>query len=930
MINVAFFARAAATAIPALLQSYWALSVRPQKQHFIGDLAAHAHYKDGMRTNDQIAIRLSDYAPFPFLINHVSLAFALDPDRTIVSSRLIIERRGDASANDAPLHLDGENIELIELLLDGKPVPTDQYSITESGLTIAQVPDSFRLETKVAFSPLTNTALSGLYMSGGRYCTQCEAEGFRRITFWPDRPDVMSRFHVRVEAPKADFPILLSNGNPVAHGAYEDGRHWAAWDDPHPKPSYLFALVAGDFDSIEDSFTTMSAKNVDLTIYVDKGQADQAYYAMDALKRSMTWDEEVFGREYDLDVFNIVAVSDFNAGAMENKGLNIFNSALLMADAQTATDADFEAIESVVAHEYFHNWSGNRVTCRDWFQLSLKEGFTVFRDQEFTSDQRSRAVKRIKDVKTLRARQFAEDNGPLAHPVRPLSYVKIDNFYTATVYEKGAEVIRVLQSLIGTQAFSEGAELYFADNDGTAATIEDWLSAMRTASGNTLSGIERWYDQAGTPTLQVTYTHDPIAKTLTLNMRQHTPDTPGQAGKSWVPLPIRLAFFGGDGAPARLSLAGTQAQADDWLVPMASETLNLVFEGAHAHVVPSLLRGFSSPVRIETNLSEADLALLAACDTDPFVRWDSSQTIARNVLLEAGACAMEGRPIIIGDALGTAFAGALADAHRDPAFAALMLRLPDLGELMQLRSDCDPEALMLGRKAVRAILADQLDEQLNATFAAYDPAKVFSPDSESAGQRALASAVLDLMTAAGNDRAALRGENFFYAARNMTDMMAALDALSQIGGGRFEAALSEFKDRFHNNALVMDKWFRIQAMASSSDGVETFNRLRKDPGFNLLNPNRVRALGSSFAMGNQSQFHRKDGAGYRALCDLIGDVDTVNSAVAARLCTMLETSTRVEGGRRAHASRAIDSLISRNSLSANAREILEKIKSAFQ
>jgi aminopeptidase N len=882
-----------------------------------------------MRTQNQIPIRLSDYRPYPFAITHASLAFALDPTRTIVSSRLLIERKADEGAAGAALALDGEELELLEISIDGKILLPEAYRLTETGLIIDNVPDGFRLETKVAFNPSANSALSGLYMSGGRYCTQCEAEGFRRITFWPDRPDVLSRFHVRVEAPKDAFPTLLSNGNLVALGDFDDGRHWAAWDDPHPKPSYLFALVAGELDYIEDDFTTMSGRNVDLKIFVDKGQASRALYAMDALKRAMKWDEDVYGREYDLDVFNIVAVADFNFGAMENKGLNIFNSALLMADETTATDADYEAIEAVVAHEYFHNWSGNRVTCRDWFQLSLKEGFTVFRDQEFSADQRSRAVKRIKDVKTLRARQFAEDGGPLAHPVRPSSYVKIDNFYTATVYEKGAEVIRVLQTWIGPDAFAQGADIYFEDNDGTAATIEDWLVAMRTASDNSLTGFERWYDQAGTPLLRVTTNHNPNDKTVTVTLHQSTPDTPGQTGKSWVPLPIKMAFFGPSGQIMRLSLAGSRVAADDWLVPMAHESLTLVFEGADEKPVPSLLRGFSAPVRLETNASTQDLALLAACDTDAFVRWESTQTIARSALLDAASAIGADQPIDIGEDLGRALGRALVTAKQDQAFAALMLRLPDVGELMQLRGNCDPEDLHAARQFARNVLADQLDHPLNVTFAAYDPSQSFSPSAEAAGARALAGAVLDLLTAAGSDGAALRAENFFYAARNMTDMMAALSALSEIGGDRFVGALNAFKERFHDNALVMDKWFRVQAMASSGDGVATFLSLRADPSFNLRNPNRVRALGGAFAMGNFKSFHRRDGAGYQVFCDLIGDVDGLNGAVAARLATGLEACARVDDGRKHHAANAIDKLLNRNNLSSNAREILEKITSAF-
>jgi aminopeptidase N len=529
----------------------------------------------------------------------------------------------------------------------------------------------------------------------------------------------------------------------------------------------------------------------------------------------------------------------------------------------------------------------------------------------------------------LRARQFSEDGGPLAHPVRPSSYVKIDNFYTATVYEKGAEVIRVLQSLIGEEAFAQGAQIYFADNDGTAATIEDWLVAMRAATDNPLAGFERWYDQAGTPILNARYTHDDIGKTLTLHLRQSTPDTPGQSDKTWVPMPIKLAFFDPNGTQMRLSLAGTRIEADDWLIPLAHETLTLVFEGAVEKPVPSLLRGFSAPVRLETNASAADLALLAACDTDPFVRWDSTQALARSALLDASEAIQAGRAIDIGENLGRALHGALQTAQADPAFAALMLRLPDVGELMQLKGDCDPEDLHAARQFARSVLADQLDDGLNATFAAYDPGQAFSPSAQAAGARALAGATLDLMTAAGDDRAALRAENFFYASRNMTDMMAALSALSETGGPRYQAALDRFQHEFSDNGLVMDKWFRVQAMASCGDGIATFLALRADPAFTLLNPNRVRALGGAFAMGNYKSFHRRDGAGYQVLCDLIGDVDALNGGVAARLSTLLESCTRVDSGRRTHAAKAIDTLLNRNSLSSNAREILEKISSAF-
>ena len=878
-----------------------------------------------MRTQEHIPVRLQDYHPYPFSISHTSLVFDLHPTRTLVTSRLILDRKPHDWAKDAALRLDGVGLDLLSVEINGQPLSAQDYQLDETGLTLKNVPDSCKLETKVAINPAANTALSGLYMSAGRFCTQCEAEGFRHITFWPDRPDVMSRFHVRVEAPEAEFPSLLSNGNRVAIGHYEDGRHWAAWDDPHLKPSYLFALVAGGFDTLEDQFMTRSGRQVALCIYVDKGAASRAIYAMDALKRSMTWDEKVFGREYDLDVFNIVAVSDFNFGAMENKGLNIFNSALLLADETSATDADYEAIEAVVAHEYFHNWSGNRVTCRDWFQLSLKEGFTVFRDQEFSADQRSRAVKRIKDVKALRARQFPEDSGPLAHPVRPKSYVKIDNFYTATIYEKGAEIIRVLMTLVGRDAFLEGADLYFADNDGTAATIEDWLQAMRTATGNQLHGLERWYDQAGTPCLEAISDYDAATQKLTIRFKQSTPDTPGQTSKSWVPLPISMAFFAPDGAPLQLRLADTDAAADDWLIPMASATLELQFDGAMDRPVVSYMRGFSAPVRLITNHSDADLALLAACDTDPFVRWESTQTIARNTLLSVAQSLAAGQEPKVAQDLARACQGALAEAPRDPAFAALLLRLPDVSELMQLQPLCDPSNLLAARAFVRGLLAEQLDQELSACFALYDPAQAFSASAQAAGQRALMAACLDLLCASGTDRAALRAENTFFAARNMTDMMSALDGLSQFGGPRYHAALAAFKERFADTALVMDKWFRVQAMAVSEDPLTTFKSLRADPGFTLLNPNRVRALGGAFASGNPAAFHRADGMGYQVIADLIADVDGTNGALAARLGTVFESCSRVNEPRQKLARRTLQSLLDRNSLSANTREILSKI-----
>ncbi|WP_284360100.1 aminopeptidase N [Candidatus Phycosocius spiralis] len=882
-----------------------------------------------MRTISQIAVQLMDYCPFPFTITHVSLVFDLNQEHTVVTTMMTVERRVYDGAKEAPFQLDGVGLELLELSLNGQKLDPNDYHLDEVGLIIPMVPDAFKLETKVAINPAANTALSGLYISAGRFCTQCEAEGFRHITFWPDRPDVMSRFHVRIEAPQDQFPTLLSNGNCVAIGQYGDGRHWASWDDPYPKPSYLFALVAGSFDTWTDHFTTRSGREVSLCIYVDHGVSPRASYAMDALKRAMAWDEKTFDREYDLDVFNIVAVADFNFGAMENKGLNIFNSALVLADETTATDTDYEAIEAVVAHEYFHNWSGNRVTCRDWFQLSLKEGLTVFRDQEFSADQRSRAVKRIQDSKALRGRQFSEDSGPLAHPVRPSSYVKIENFYTTTIYEKGAEIVRIIQTLIGEQAFKDGLNLYFDDYDGTAATIEDWLHAMRMASDNPLTGIERWYDQAGTPLLTVSSSFDEGTQRLRLFFRQATPDTPGQTTKSWVPIPIKLAFFDHNGAMLRLTLAGTEAAADEWLIPMASDRLVIEFEGASRQPVASYLRGFSAPVRLRADQTSADLALLAACDTDPFVRWESAQTIFRSSLLLVSRALAKGEEPEIPDDLHRVFQGSLGEAGRDPAFAALLLRLPEVPDLMQLQANCNPSNLVAARVYVRSVIAQQLDGPLSACFATYDPAQEFSTGAAAAGRRALMAACLDLLSATGTDRAALRAANLFAAARNMTDTMAALSALSQFGGPRYDAALNAFRNHYQDNALVMDKWFRVQAMALCGDPLTTYATLRSDPLFTLTNPNRVRALGGAFAQGNPAAFHRDDGEGYALMGTLISDVDRLNSALAARLATFFDSCVRVDEARRLAAFRTIEGLLANNSLSANTREILTKIISGL-
>jgi aminopeptidase N len=864
-----------------------------------------------MRTDTAPTIRLADYRPPAFAIETITLDITLDPVRTLVRARMEVRRRRPGEA----LVLDGEGLELLEITLDGAALGPDAYATSLASLTVHAPPDAFTLETLVAINPSANTALSGLYLSGGRFCTQCEAEGFRHITYALDRPDALSRYRVRMAAPAGRYKTLLSNGNLVERRMDEQGFDVAVWDDPHLKPAYLFALVAGDFDCLEDSFTTMSGKKVALAIHVDPGDAPRAAYAMDALKRSMAWDEAVFGREYDLDVFNIVAVRDFNFGAMENKGLNIFNSALLLADAETATDADYEAIEAVVAHEYFHNWTGNRITLRDWFQLALKEGLTVYRDQEFSADQRSRAVQRIKAVKLLRQRQFQEDAGPLAHPVRPASYQKIDNFYTLTVYEKGCELIRVLQTLVGADAFKAGMDLYFARCDGTAATVEDFLACIAEASGRPLEEFQRWYVQAGTPHVTIDRHYDPAARLLTLVIRQHTPPTPGQAEKAPVPIPIRFGFLGADGGALPIRTGPQDRGVAEQTLILTEAAQTIVLHEMPEPPVPSFLRGFSAPVVLDARLTPAELAHLAAHDPDPFGRWEALQAIAR-----AACLAGDANPHALIDALSRA----LDHAGQDPALVALLLRLPDLPELIQLRPDADPDALHKARGAVRAAVAGALAGQLDAVIAARDPAAPFDPGAAAAGARALANAALDLLAALGPDEGGARALAAFEAARTMTDQIGALEALGVSGAQAFDQALDAFYRRWRETPLVLDKWFSVQAAANQDDALDRAAALIAHPDFSLANPNRVRAVGGAMPTRNPRAFHAADGRGYRLLADLVTRVDGRNPALAARLATGFETWRLVEPGRRALAQAALEGLAAAD-LSANAREIVGRI-----
>jgi aminopeptidase N len=827
-----------------------------------------------MRTETPQPIRLADYRPPAFLIDEVSLAFDLAPNATRVKSRLNVRRNG---AHAEPLKLNGERLKLISAAVDGRALHEGERSVDGEFLSIAGVPDAFVLETEVEIDPENNKALEGLYMSGGRFCTQCEAEGFRKITYWPDRPDVLSRFTVRIEADQA-YPHLLSNGNLIDRGELPGGRHYAVWNDPFPKPCYLFALVAGELDVLEDKLVTMSGRTVDLRIFVDPGMAPRAAYAMDALKRSMKWDEETFGREYDLDLFMIVAVRDFNFGAMENKGLNIFNSSLLLADPATATDLDYERIESVVAHEYFHNWTGDRITCRDWFQLCLKEGLTVFRDQSFSADQRGHAVQRIKDVKALRARQFAEDQGPLAHPVRPSSYLKIDNFYTATIYEKGAEVIRMLKTLIGDDAFRAGMDLYFERWDGHATTVEEFIKCFAEASGRDLAEFFSWYEQAGTPRLSLKSAYDAGRRSLDLEISQATPPTPGQSDKKPLPIPLRLGLLDQDGRTQAFVRDGEAM--DETVVVLEGSKTKVRLEGVDRPPVVSALRRFSAPVVLSSDAEPKDRYLLLAGDPDLFNRWEAGQELARELILARA----QGQPNEIGEErFAEAMGRALSDQAADPAFKALLLALPSEPDLALALQPADPAALHEAREALRLRLAIHLAEDLKRLHSGLQEAGEFSPDATAAGRRALRNAALELLAANPRSDVAELADGHYRGAGNMTDAMGGLSALMLMGGAPYEAALEHFYGKWKNEPLVIDKWFAVQARDPAESALGRVVGLTAHPAFDAKNPNRLRALVSTFANFNPVRFHDPSGAGYRFLADQILAVDRYNPMIAARL-----------------------------------------------
>ncbi|MER8430507.1 aminopeptidase N [Mesorhizobium caraganae] len=876
-----------------------------------------------MRTDTGHVFKLEDYRPSDFSIPQTGLTFRLSPDATGVSAVLTIERR-DGAAASAPLVLDGDGLLLKRIAIDGHELAPADYLATPDQLTILKPPARFELLLETEIAPASNEALMGLYRSSNVYCTQCEAEGFRRITYFLDRPDILSVYTVRIEARLDEAPLLLSNGNPVESGALADGWHYARWHDPFPKPSYLFALVAGNLGQVADSFVTMSGRKVELGIYVEPGKEGLAGYAMDALKRSMQWDEQAFGREYDLDVFNIVAVSDFNMGAMENKGLNIFNDKYVLADRETATDADFANIEAIIAHEYFHNWTGNRITCRDWFQLCLKEGLTVFRDHEFSADQRSRAVKRIAEVRTLRAHQFPEDQGPLTHPVRPRRYREINNFYTATVYEKGSEVVRMIRTILGAETFRAGMDLYFERHDGEAATIEDFLKVFEDVSGRDLSQFALWYHQAGTPNLTVSSTHNPATREFTLEIEQSVPPTPSESRKRLMHIPLAFGLVGAGGEP--VAYGGVEGAAvEDGVIHIRKRRHMVRFSGVDERPAVSLNRGFSAPITLSVEQKADDQFFLAGHDSDAFARWQAFNTLLTDALIAAFRQILGGAKPAFSARL-TGLAGKIAgDETLEPAYRALALSLPGETDIARdIGGNIDPDAIFAAREALALEIARANQDAFANLYGRLANDGSFNPDAASAGRRALRNILLDYLSLlpAGVELAT----RHFEAATNMTDRAAALTVLAHRHDGSPEAvkALAGFEARYGADPLVMDKWFQIQASVPGPKTVERVRALTGHAAFSMANPNRVRSLVGTFSSANQTGFHRADGEGYRFFAQTVLEVEKRNPQVAARLATALRSWRSLEPGRQAKAREALLAIAGAENLSADLRDIVER------
>ncbi|WOX05189.1 aminopeptidase N [Microbulbifer pacificus] len=877
-----------------------------------------------MKDSQARTIYLKDYQAPDYLVDHTDLSFELDPHATLVKSKLKIRRNpAVAQANETlpPLWLDGADLELLSVSINGELLPAHRYQQRAGGLSLSTDAPEFELEVHTRIAPEANTSLEGLYLSNGMYCTQCEAEGFRKITFYPDRPDVMSVFTTTIVAP-ASYPVLLSNGNKVDSGTTEDGRLRVTWEDPFAKPSYLFALVAGDLQHVEDSFTTCSGREVKLQLFTEARNIGKCAHAMTSLKHSMRWDEEVYGREYDLDIFMIVAVDHFNMGAMENKGLNIFNSACVLASPETATDAAFQRIESIVAHEYFHNWSGNRVTCRDWFQLSLKEGFTVFRDAEFSADMNSRAVKRIEDVTLLRTSQFAEDAGPMSHPVRPDSYMEISNFYTLTVYEKGAEVVRMIHTILGPEAFRRGSDLYFERHDGCAVTCEDFVAAMEDANGADLKQFRRWYSQAGTPVLDVEDTYNEALGEYSLTIRQQTPETPGQKGKLPLHIPITVGLLAEDGSPLRLDDAAGQMEV---VLHLTEASQNFTFAGIASRPLPSLLRGFSAPVKLRYDYSSAQLQFLMQHDTDPFNRWDACQRLSINSLQTLQQQYRSGEALQQPAALIEGYAAVLDDAALDPALVAKMLALPSAQEIAEQGGEIDAAAIIAARTFARDAIATALAERFLTRYHALEQHKPYSPTAEDIAERSLKNTCLFYLCAAGSADALALAKGQFERGENMTDTAAALAALVEFGTEtQAEGFLQAFYQQWQQDTQVVETWFGLQSGSAKFGTLERVQKLIAHPAFEVKNPNKVRAVIAGFAMRNFTQFHRADGSGYTFLADQVIALDKLNPQIAARLVTPLTRWKKYRAQESAQIHAALQKISVSGELSRDLYEVVSK------
>ncbi len=882
-----------------------------------------------MRTEQPKMIYLKDYQAPEYLIDETHLTFELFDDHSLVHAQLVMRRNPERGAGLPPLVLDGQQLELVSLQLDDVELSAADYQLSADHLTLQPKGERFTVDSTVRIHPETNTALEGLYKSGGMFCTQCEAEGFRKITYYLDRPDVMSIFTTTLSADKQQFPILLSNGNPIASGQEEDGRHWATWEDPFKKPAYLFALVAGDLWCVEDTFTTMSERVVTLRIYVEPENIDKCQHAMTSLKKSMRWDEEVYGREYDLDIFMIVAVNDFNMGAMENKGLNIFNSSAVLARAETATDAAHQRVEAIVAHEYFHNWSGNRVTCRDWFQLSLKEGFTVFRDAGFSADMNSATVKRIQDVAYLRTHQFAEDAGPMAHAVRPDSFIEISNFYTLTVYEKGSEVVGMLHTLLGPQGFRKGSDLYFERHDGQAVTCDDFVKAMEDANGVDLTQFKRWYSQAGTPRLAVSESWDSAAGTYSLTFRQSYPVTPDKQEKLPFVIPVELGLLDSQGGEIALRLAGEAVAGGTSRVLSVTEAeQTFTFVDITERPLPSLLRGFSAPVKLSFPYDRDQLMFLMQHDSDGFNRWDAGQQLAVQVLQELVGQHQQGQALVMDQRLVTALRTVLADEQLDQAMVAEMLSLPSEAYLAEISEVADVEAIHAAREFARRQLADSLFDALwerYQTNRSVSRATPYVAEAEHFARRALQNIALSYLMLSGKPQVLDATIEQFDTSDNMTERLTALAVLvnSPFTEAR-DKALAVFAENFKDNALVMDQWFSVQAGSPLPGGLERVKALMQHPAFNIKNPNKVRALIGAFAGQNLINFHAADGSGYRFLADLVIELNGFNPQIASRQLAPLTRWRKYDSARQALMKAELERILASGNLSADVFEVVSK------